>query len=191
MTPAIPDDSTLSRWIICAVVVGLPLAWTVWRYVRAARSPRPDEPRDRLNWLRAMYPDHAALPEPAPRAPMLPTPRGWSAGRVLIYAAQAGAIGWLTWSIITSVDPVADREVAKGLGLAPFLALVVVAFATAVLTNLWAWAHGELQRLPVRVGLGFRALRRAVTPRPALQRHPGDAPEALRARRLGREAPEG
>ena len=188
---AAPSETSILAWILMTVLIGGLPVWLVWQYVKAARSPRRDEPRDRLNWLRVSHPNHPDLPAPARQALWMPTPRGRSAGRALIYAIQAAAVVWLTWNIVSSVDPRVDQEAAKGLGFAPVLAMIVVAFATSVLTNLWTWAYEQLQGLPFRVGRGVRALRRAVAPHRAIQRHDSEADCSFGPRRLGSEAPEG
>ena len=122
------------------------------------------------------------LSPPTRQAPMLPTPRPWTFGRVTIYAAQVLAIGWLTWGMTADLG-------SQGFLVFLMMNALLVAFITAVLTNLWAWAYGKLQGLPFRAGRGVRALRRAVAPDAALNHH-GREPEPTSALRFGGEAPE-
>lgn len=189
MSPAAPPDPSPIGLAILVALALAPIAWAALQFVRAWRARQAGARPEPMAWLRAMDPNHVALPSPTRQAPMLPAPRRWTPGRVAIYAAQAVAVAALTWSMFASVDPVRDTEAAKGLGFAPVLAIIIVAFATAVLTNLWAWTYGELQGLPFRAGRGVRALRRAVAPDPALHHHARE-PEQPGALRFGGEAPE-
>lgn len=190
-TPA-PADTSILAWSLLTLLVGGPLVWIAWQYVKAARAPRRDEPQDRMNWLRASYPNHPALPAPARQAPWMPTARRWSGGRLVIYAVQASVIAYLAWIMLGGAEPGGiTPDGWQGLGVMLWVAVIIVAFATAVLTNLWAWAYGQLQGLPFRVGRGVRALRHAVTPQRAIQSHYGEPGGASGSRWLGREAPEG
>lgn len=175
--------------ILAIAIAGLfaVVAWLIWGTIKGWRSTktRSAEPMD---WLRAMYPDHHALPTPTRRAPMMPRPRGWSWRRVAIYAAQAGVIGWLTWW--TAEGVAAKDGTAPNYGGMLLGWIVVVAFGTALLTALWDWTHLKLQGLPFRLGRGFRALRRTVAPRRAINRHGDEAGQAGRALRFGGEASE-
>lgn len=182
MSPAAPSDlSPIGLAVLVASAIA-PIAWAALQFVRAWRARRAGARPEPMAWLRAMDPNHVALPTPTRQAPMLPAPRRWTLGRVAIYAAQAVAIGWLTWGMTADLG-------AQGFTVFLMMNALIVAFATAVLTNLWAWAHGEFQGFPFRAGRGLRALRRAVAPDSALHHHVRE-PEQPSALRFGGETPE-
>lgn len=138
------DEPTATVYIVSALIAGLPIAWFAWRYVKAWRAPK--QPRDRMDWIRAMDPNHEALPTPARQAPMLPT-RGLTWGRLLIYAAQAVAVCWLTWVFIGGTEPGGiTAESAKGAMIVPVVAVIFVALATALLTAASDWLSHLLRR---------------------------------------------
>lgn len=107
----------------------------------------------------------------------------------MIYALQAGAIVWRTIAMTSDLTE-RDGKMPNFAGIAVIM-MVVVAFTTAELTNLCAWAYGQLQGLPFRAGRGVGALRHAVAPQRAIQRHDGEADSAFGAQRLGREGAKG
>ncbi|GJE34849.1 hypothetical protein LDDCCGHA_5064 [Methylobacterium oxalidis] len=90
--------------------------------------------------------------------------------RALWIIAQAAAILALTWLMMGNADPRPDPRLSGPLAwlVMAFFATCIVAFATALLTNLWDWCfrllrrvHGELQGLPFRAGRAVARLRRA------------------------------
>ena len=91
---------------------------------------------------------------------------------------QTAAIGWLTWSAFHNADVHPDPRLSGPLAVLVMLLLstLMVAFATAVLTNLWDWAHRQLQGLPFRAGRAVARLR-------AAHRDPGQAIEQGDGRR--------
>lgn len=92
--------------------------------------------------------------------------------------AQAAAIGWCTWSAFNNADVHPDPRLSGPLAVLVMflLSTLMVAFATAVLTNLWDWAHRQLQGLPFRSGRAVARLRSA-------SRNPGQAIEEGNSRR--------
>ena len=60
----------------------------------------------------------------------------------MIYALQAGAIVWVTIAMTSDLTE-RDGKMPNFAGIAVIM-MVVVAFTTAELTNLWAWAYGQL-----------------------------------------------
>lgn len=175
--------------VACAIAL-VPLAYAAVQFGRARRARQAGARAEPMAWLRAMDPNHAALPTPTRQAPMLSAPRRWTLGRVAIYAAQAVAIGWLTWICLGGGEPDGIKpEASKGFIVLMMASALIVAFATAVLTNLWAWAYGKFQGLPFRAGRGVRTLRRAVAPESALNHHARE-PEQPGALRFGGQAPE-
>ncbi len=98
--------------------------------------------------------------------------------RVFWMLAQTAAIGWLTWSAFNNADVHPDPRLSGPLAVLVMflLSTLMVAFATAVLTNLWDWAHRQLQGLPFRAGRAVARLR-------AASRNPGQAIEQGDGRR--------
>lgn len=98
--------------------------------------------------------------------------------RPLWMLAQATAIGWCTWSAFNNADVHPDPRLSGPLAVLVMflLSTLMVAFATAVLTNLWDWAHRQLQGLPFRAGRAVARLRTA-------SRDPGQAIEQSDGRR--------
>lgn len=98
--------------------------------------------------------------------------------RALWMLAQAAVIGWCTWSAFNNADVHPDPRLSGPLAVLVMflLSALMVAFATAVLTNLWDWAHRQLQGLPFRAGRAIARLRTA-------SRDPGQAIEQGDGRR--------
>lgn len=131
--------------LILAVALGGLFAVVVWLFkgtIEGLRSPkgRPTEP---MAWLRAMSPNHEALPTPTRQAPLLPEQSRWSASRLTVYAAQAVAIALLMWGFTEAAQ---DQQKPANLGAALLLSIIIVAFLTAALTRLWDWTHRKLKR---------------------------------------------
>ena len=98
--------------------------------------------------------------------------------RPLWMLAQAAAIGWCTLSAFNNADVHPDPRLSGPLAVLVMLLLstLMVASATAVLTNLWDWAHRQLQGLPFRAGRAVARLR-------TTSRDPGQAIEQCDGRR--------
>lgn len=77
--------------------------------------------------------------------------------------AQAAAIAWLTWSAFNTADEHPDPRLSGPLAVLVIFVMstIMVAFATAVITNLWDWTHRQLQGLPFRAGRTIARLRTA------------------------------
>ena len=74
----------------------------------------------------------------------------------LWFGAQAAAIATLTWAMTGRGEPV-PPPLTPAIAFVGFaMAVIAVAFGTAVITNLWDWSHRQLQRLR---GPGLPAMR--------------------------------
>lgn len=118
------------------------LVWLIWGTIKGFRSTKAG-PAEPMAWLRAMSPNHEALPTPSRQAPLLSAESRWSARRLTIYAAQAVAIAGLMWLFAEASE---DQQKPANLGAALLLSIIIVAFLTAALTNLWDWTHRKLKR---------------------------------------------
>ena len=89
--------------------------------------------------------------------------------RALWMIAQAAAIVGLSWLMMGNADPRPDPRLSGPLAwlVMAFFATCIVAFATALLTNLGDWCfrllrrtHSQLQGFPFRAGRAVARLRR-------------------------------
>jgi hypothetical protein len=120
------------------MVAGL-VAWAARMYLRDARAYRAGRGDERYAWLRRSHPDHPALP-PAPPTPLLRLlPQRWGWRHLVIYAAQASVIGGLTYGMVSDMG-------LERLGGFLVTNIILVAFATAVLTRLWDASMAALAR---------------------------------------------
>lgn len=67
--------------------------------------------------------------------------------RTLWMLAQAAAIGGLTWIGLGRAEPVPPPVTPASTLAAIAISVILVAFLTALITNLWDWAHRKLQGL--------------------------------------------
>ena len=126
-----------------AVVVWL--AWSTvkgWRFLRSG----PTEP---LAWLRAMVPDHEALPSPTLRAPLWHGPGPSKPTRFLICSAQLAFIAALTYGMSVPPEgnpaPINPSQVVVSF----WVAVLMAAFFTALITRLWDRAGFEVEGIAV------------------------------------------
>lgn len=132
---------TILAFVLLALALGGGLAVVVWLAVATVRGWRASKanPPESMAWLRAMSPNHEALPTPTRQAPLLrQSGSRWSIGRVAMYGFQALAIGLLMWGFSAAA---AEKGERANLGAALLLSIVTVAFLTAVLTRLWDRAN--------------------------------------------------
>ena len=95
------------------------------------------------------------LSQRRPEAPMLPRRWGW--GTVAVYAVQAAAIAGLIYVLVTPIGYEGEptpHPIAAVVG-----SVIIVAFGTALLANLWAWLTRRFDRdlkgsVPVLPGRG-------------------------------------
>lgn len=137
-----PDLGT----ILGFALVGLVFAGAARLYRQDARAYRAGQGDELYAWLRRSHPDHPAL-SPAPPVRMLRVvPQRWGWRHAVITAAQVVAIGsalWLSFVVAPRSDevlpPIAYLVIPLGW-------IILVAFATAVLTRLWDLSAAVLAR---------------------------------------------